>query len=87
MGLEPTYNTYPLIAIPEKIQTWGVEDIFFKKNPEIFRFETLPSEIPDKTKFHNWKFHKIALHHLETTKAKNQDPSMEISGDFFLITP
>ena len=32
--------------------------IFWKKNPGIFRFVTLPLEIPEKIKFHSCKFFK-----------------------------
>ena len=41
-------------AIPEKDQTRGVgvEDIFFENPRGIFRFFTLPLEIPDKTRLH-----------------------------------
>ena len=35
-----------------------------KKTPRIFRFVTLPVEIPDKMKFHPWKFYKFLLHPL-----------------------
>ena len=39
------------LAIPEKTQTGGVEDILFSTPPGIFRLVTLPSEIPVKTSF------------------------------------
>ena len=38
-----------------------VEDILFKKNPEIFHVFTLPLEILDKRKLHPWIFYKIML--------------------------
>ena len=36
----------------KKKQGWGVEDTLFWTSPGIFRFLTLPLEIPDKTKLH-----------------------------------
>ena len=58
-------------ALPEKIQT-GLRAYFLKKKPVIFRFVTLPLEIPDKAKFHTWKFHKIVLNHLEIPRTKTK---------------
>ena len=60
---------------------------FEKKNPEIFRFVTLPIKIPDKTKFHTHLEipQNCVLHPLETPRSKTR--SMKISHDFFFITP
>ena len=52
-------------TIPKKIPTeggWG--HTFFGKPSGICRFDTLPLDIPYKTKLHPWKFHKIVLYHL-----------------------
>ena len=49
-------------VIPEKIQTGKVvEDLrtFLKKNPGIFRFVTLPLEIPQKKGFTPANFPKL----------------------------
>ena len=59
--------------IPEKIQTGGVEDIlFWKPLSGIFRFVTLPSEIPEKTSFYPQKFCKIVWHPLEIPRSKTK---------------
>ena len=62
--------TYGQWDIPEKIQTGRFEDILFWNSPGVFRFVTLPLEIPEKTIFHPWKFCKIVWHPLETPKSK-----------------
>ena len=50
-------------AIPEKKSKHGVLRIyFFEKTLKIFRFVTLPLELPDKMKFHPWQFHQTVLH-------------------------
>ena len=36
-----------------------VDDVFSKTTPGIFRFVTLPIEIPEKASFHPWKFCKF----------------------------
>ena len=51
------------LAIPEKSQTWGLRT-------SLFRFFTLPPEIPDKTRFHPKDFHKIVLAPLEISRPK-----------------
>ena len=55
--------------IPENIQTgrgsWGYT--FLTKLPRIFKFITLPLEIPEKASFlHPWKFCKIVWHSAKT---------------------
>ena len=40
----------------------------------IFHFFTLPLEIPDKTKLHPWKFHKIVLDPSEIPRLKSKTP-------------
>ena len=40
----------------------------------IFHFFTLPLEIPDKTKLHPWKSHKIVLDPLEISRLKSKTP-------------
>ena len=57
-------------AIPEKIKEGGGRDRF-EETPEIL---SLSLEIPDKTKLHSWKFHKIVLPRLGSSMTKNQDP-------------
>ena len=52
-----------------------------KKNPETFRFVTLPLETQEKTSFHSWKFCKIVWN----SKVKNKDPWK--FHEFFLNTP
>ena len=49
---------------------WG--HTFLKKTPGIFRFVTLPLEIPDKMKLHPWKFHQIVSHPLEFPRPKTK---------------
>ena len=71
-------------AIPEKEKKnrgkgWGgvgggVEDILFRKLPGIFHFFTLPLEIPDRTKLHPWKSHKIVLDPLKIPRPKTKTP-------------
>ena len=59
--------------IPEKLQTGWVVDILFWNPPSgIFRFFTLPLEIPVKTSFHPWKFCKIVCHPLEIPRSKTK---------------
>ena len=62
---------------------WGHN--FWKKTPGIFRFVTLPLEIPDKMKLHSWKLHKTVLHPLEFPRPKAK--TYGIPHDFFWITP
>ena len=69
-------------AIPEKIQTGCWVYTILKKSPEIFRFVTLLMEIPDKMKFHPWKFHQIVLTHWSFQGQKPRP--MGISHYFFL---
>ena len=60
-------------TIPEKLQTGWVVDILFWNPPSgIFRFFTLPLEIPVKTSFHPWKFCKIVCHPLEIPRSKTK---------------
>ena len=73
-------------AIPEKSSNMTVEDILFWKNTHgIFRFVTLPSEIPEETSFHPWKFCKIGWHTLKSQikikqiKKNKQHDWLEIS--------
>ena len=47
--------------------------LFWKKNPGIFRFITLPLEICEKTSFVPWKFCEM-VQHPRNSKVKNQDP-------------
>ena len=42
-------------------------------------------EIPDKTKFHPWKLHKIVLWKFQGQRWRPPSP-LEISHDFFLVT-
>ena len=61
---------------------------FFEENPGIFRFVTLPLEIPDKTSFHPWKFcMQTCMTPLGNPKVENQDQTMAIPHDFFFISP
>ena len=49
----------------------GVLRIYFFQpppHPGIFDFFAVPLEIPDKTKLHPWKFHKIVLDLLKITR-------------------
>ena len=48
--------------------------ILFWKPPWNFSFLTLPLEIPDKTKFHPWKFCKSLLDILEIPRPKTKTP-------------
>ena len=58
----------------KKKKTGRVEEILFENAPEIFRCYTLPLEIPDKTRLHLWKIHKIVLRPLETLRPKAKNP-------------
>ena len=49
---------------------WG--HTFLKKTPGIFRFVTLPLEIPDRMMVHPWKFHKLVLHPWEFPRPKTK---------------
>ena len=49
---------------------WG--HTFLKKTRGIFRFVTLPLEIPDKMELHPWKFHQIVSHPLEFPRPKTK---------------
>ena len=47
-------------GLSQKKTNRRVEDIlFWKKNPEIFLFFSVPLKIPGKKKLHSWKFGKI----------------------------
>ena len=46
-------------------------------------FVTLPWEIPDKMKFHPWKFQKIVLHPLEIPRPKNGNGN----STWFFLSP
>ena len=72
--LASEYCRYGLFQ--KKNQTGWVEDIRFSKRPGIFHFCTFSLEIPDKAKFHPWKFLEIVLElrFLGNLKTKNQDP-------------
>ena len=63
----------------------GIRTKFWKKNPGIFRFATLPSEILEKAKLHPWKFSKIVWHPLDIPRPKTK--THKIPHDFILITP
>ena len=71
-------------AIPEKIQTGGLEDILFWKNSWNLFFFTLTPEIPDRTKLNLWIFLKIVLDLLEIPRQKQK--TLEILSYFFLVT-
>ena len=67
----------------------GIEDILFwtpAPLPGIFRYVTLPLEIPEKISFYPWKFCKIVWHPLEIPRSKTKTYAMEIPHDFFLNT-
>ena len=49
----------------KKTKQEGFRIYFFENLPGIFNFFNLPLEIPDKTKFHPWKLHKIVFNTLE----------------------
>ena len=59
--------------------------IYFKKNPGIFRFLTLPPEISDETKLHPWKFCKIVLEPFKNLRPKTKTPGNSTS--FFFWSP
>ena len=59
--------------------------LFFVKPPEISRYITLPSAIPDKTRLHSWNFCNVELCQLYPLKIPEPRP-LEIPI-FFLITP
>ena len=60
-------------TITENLQTGWVVDILFWNSPSgIFRFVTLPLEIPEKAKFHPWKFCKIVCQPLEIPRSKTK---------------
>ena len=61
------------------------EDITFENPPGIFNFFTLSLEIPDKTKLHYWKFHKIMLDPSEIPRPKTK--TLGNSPSFFLGHP
>ena len=71
-------------AIPEKSKEEGWGHTFLIKTPGIFRFITLPLEIPNKMKLYPWKFHTIVLHPLEFPWPKTKPTEIP---DVFLITP
>ena len=66
-------RTHKNWAIPEKIQSGRVEDIFFWKNSGTFRSAALPLEISRKTKLQPRNFHKIVLHPFEIPRLKKRD--------------
>ena len=64
----------------KKKQTGGLDPL-----PLVFfLFSTLLMEIPDKTKLHPWKFHKILLDNLEFQGQKPRP--LEISHHFFFTS-
>ena len=58
-----------------KKSKWGLK-IYFPEpsppSPQIFRFVTLPLEIPEKASFYSWKFCKIVLHPLKILRSKTK---------------
>ena len=71
---------------PKREEGWGLRTYFFENTPGIFWFLTLPLDIPDKTKLHPWKLHKVVIHPLEILRPEAKSP-LETPYDFFLITP
>ena len=63
----------------KKTKQGGFRTYFFENVQGVFNFFTLPLEIPDKTKFHPWKLHKIVFNTLEITRPL-KDPHY-----FFLV--
>ena len=57
---------------------------FSKDTTGIFNF-FLPLEIPDKTKLHPWKIHKIVLHGFEIPRPETKTPGT--SAFFFSWSP
>ena len=80
------YSNWGLL-FQKNIKQGGLSTYFLEKSPGIFHFITLPLEIPNKTKLHPWKFHKIMLHPLEITRPKtNTWRKLQIVFSF-LVTP
>ena len=70
--INKTTRYYPIMGYPEKkTRHWG--HTFFGKTLGIFRFLTLPLEIPGKTKLHPWKLCKI-LHPLRILGSETKTP-------------
>ena len=72
----------------KKLKAWRLRMYLFeKKDPEIFRFVTLPIKIPDRTMFHTHLEipQNFVWHHLQFQGQKPR--SMEIPHEFFSITP
>ena len=68
--------------LQKKPKQGGVEDMLFVNCSEFFGFLLyIPLEIPDRTKLHPQKLHKIVLHPSEILRP------LEIPHDFFLIAP
>ena len=62
-------------AVPEKKnKEAGLRTYFFEKTPGFCRFFTLPLEIPDRTRLHPCKLHKIVLHPSEILRPKMKAP-------------
>ena len=68
----------------KKPNRWWLRTYFSKNTPGIFNF-FLPLEIPDKTKLHPWKIHKIVLHVFEIPRPETKTPGT--STLFFLGYP
>ena len=62
------------LGYSRKENSRGLRTYFFEEPLEFFNFFTLPLEIPDKTKLHPWKFHKIALDSLGIPRPNHQNP-------------
>ena len=60
------------LGYSRKENSRGLRTYFFEKPLEFFNFFTLPLEIPDKTKLHPWKSHKIALDSLGIARPNHQ---------------
>ena len=60
--------------LQKKSRQGGLRIYFFDKTPGVFMFVTLPLpfEIPEKTKLHASKFHRIVLHLLEIPRPKTK---------------
>ena len=72
----------------KKPKQGGVEDILFVHCSEFLGFLLyIPLEIPDRTKLHPQKLHKIVLHSSEILRPETTKTPGEIPHDFFLITP
>ena len=88
---DPKFSLFKLLANggyrrKKSKQEWVWRCTFLKRPPGTFRFSTLPSEIPEKTRFYLSKICKIVWHPLKIPSSKPRAIHGNFTWIFFNIT-